>query len=82
MSEQQRALCGLGEDCTSLDLLHGQTCSRTSVSFLSALLLSQLSAVLYDRQKRNKVGNLLGKMRDNGTIGIDGTRGRPRWVLS
>ena len=49
---------------------------------IDGLLLSQLSAILDDRQKRNKVGNLLGKMRDAGTIRNDGTRGRPRWVLS
>lgn len=41
---------------------------------IDGLLLSQLSAVLDDRQKRNKVGNLLGKMRDAGTIRNDGTR--------
>lgn len=46
---------------------------------IAGLLLSQLSALLDDRQKRNKVGNLLGKMRDAGTIRNDGTRARSRW---
>ncbi|PYI65948.1 transcriptional regulator [Arthrobacter livingstonensis] len=49
---------------------------------IDGLLASQLSAALDDGQKRNKVGNLLGKMRDAGTIRNEGTRARPRWVLS
>lgn len=48
---------------------------------IDGLLLSQQSAVLDDGQKRNKVGNLLDKMRDAGTIRNDGTRARPKWVL-
>lgn len=49
---------------------------------IDSLLLSQLSEALDEVQKNNKVGNLLAKMRDAGTIRNDGTRAQPKWVLS
>lgn len=55
------------------------TATRADVD---SLLLSQLSAALNDTQKRNKIGNLLSKMRDAGTIRNEGSRARPNWVLS
>ncbi len=56
--------------------------SSASRADIDALLLTQLSDALDAEQKRNKVGNLLGKMRDAGTIHNDGSRTKPKWVLS
>lgn len=53
--------------------------SRTDVD---SLLVPLLPEVLTRQQKRNKVANLLSKLRTEGTISNTGTRSRPRWELS
>lgn len=49
---------------------------------INQLLWDKLSDALDDEQKRNKVMNLLTKMRKNGQIRNVGSRPRPRWVLT
>lgn len=49
---------------------------------INELLWDKLSDALDDRQKRNKVMNLLTKMRRTGQIRNAGTRSKPRWVLT
>lgn len=49
---------------------------------MNTLLLPQLSDSLTDRQKRDKVGNLLASLRKIGAIQNSGTRARLEWVLS
>lgn len=49
---------------------------------INDLLWDKLSDALDDRQKRNKVMNLLTKMRRNGQIRNAGTRSQPRWMLA
>lgn len=49
---------------------------------INQLLWDKLSDALDDEQKRNKVMNLLTKMRRNGQIRNVGSRPRPRWVLT
>lgn len=49
---------------------------------INDLLWDKLSDALDDEQKRNKVMNLLTKMRRNGQIHNAGTRTQPRWVLT
>lgn len=44
------------------------------------LLFSKLSDALDDQQKRNKVSNLLARMRRDGLIHNEGSRGHPRWI--
>lgn len=48
---------------------------------ISDMLWDKLSDALDDRQKRNKVTNLLAKMRKNGAIRNAGTKRRPRWMI-
>ncbi|MDZ7577649.1 MAG: putative DNA binding domain-containing protein [Candidatus Nanopelagicales bacterium] len=48
---------------------------------LETLLLAVLSDALSDQQKRNKVSNLLGKLRRGGVIRNAGSRQKPRWEL-
>jgi len=47
---------------------------------IDELLFSKLSDALDDQQKRNKVSNLLARMRRDGLIRNDGSRGHPRWI--
>lgn len=61
---------------------HLEKFGSASRADLDELLVPQLSQALNDVQKGNKVGNLLSKMREAGTIRNDGTRAQPRWVLS
>ena len=49
---------------------------------INELLWDKLSDALGDSQKRNKVMNLLTKMRRNGQIRNAGTRSQPRWMLA
>ena len=49
---------------------------------INELLWDKLSDALDDEQKRNKVMNLLTKMRKSGQIRNVGTRPKPRWVLT
>ncbi|WGP06734.1 putative DNA binding domain-containing protein [Bacillus subtilis] len=49
---------------------------------LDELLWSKLSDALDDDQKRNKVMNLLTKMRTSGEIVNAGSRSKPRWMLT
>lgn len=49
---------------------------------INELLWDKLSDALDDSQKRNKVMNLLTKMRRNGQIRNAGTRSQPRWMLA
>ncbi|WP_152349026.1 RNA-binding domain-containing protein [Brevibacterium sp. CFH 10365] len=49
---------------------------------LNELLWSKLSDALDDHQKRNKVMNLLTKMRTSGEIVNAGSRSKPRWKLT
>lgn len=46
------------------------------------LLWDKLSDALDEKQKRNKVMNLLTKMRKSGQIHNAGTRTKPRWMLT
>ena len=45
------------------------------------LLIHKLSDVLDEQQKRNKTGNLLTKIRQQGKILNTGSRKKPRWVI-
>lgn len=56
--------------------------SSANRSDIDELLMSQLSDALTDEQKRNKIGNLLTKLRKSGEIHNAGSRTRPRWELS
>lgn len=56
--------------------------SSASRSDIDELLMSQLSDALTDEQKRNKISNLLTKLRRSGEIHNAGSRTRPRWELS
>ncbi|MDN4172249.1 putative DNA binding domain-containing protein [Nocardioides sp. SOB77] len=49
---------------------------------INELLWDKLSDALDDSQKRNKVMNLLTKMRRNAQIRNAGTRSKPRWMLA
>lgn len=49
---------------------------------ITALLWDKLSDALDEQQKRNKVMNLLTKMRTGGKIHNAGTRTKPRWTLT
>ncbi|MHB1272701.1 MAG: hypothetical protein ACYCZD_08025 [Rhodanobacter sp.] len=49
---------------------------------INQLLLDKLSDALTDRQKYNKVSNLLGKLRRRGTIENVGTDATPCWRLT
>lgn len=49
---------------------------------VDAVLVSLLPEMLTAQQKRNKVANLLSKLRAEGTIRNAGTRSHPRWELS
>lgn len=49
---------------------------------INDLLWDKLSDALDDKQKQNKVMNLLTKMRRSGQIRNAGTRARSQWVLS
>lgn len=42
--------------------------------------MDKLSDVLDERQKKNKVHNLLNSLSRKGRIRNEGTRGEPRWV--
>lgn len=49
---------------------------------IDKLLFAKLSAILTDSQKSNKIHNLLGKMKKEGIIGNQGSRGvSASWVL-
>lgn len=48
----------------------------------SDLLWDKLSDALDDGQKRNKVMNLLTKLRTSGQIANAGSRSKPRWLLT
>lgn len=62
------------------DFLHrnGEATRREIDALLSPLLPEMLTPA----QKRNKVANLLSKLRAEGTISNAGTRSHPRWMLS
>lgn len=49
---------------------------------LNDLLWDKLSDALDDGQKRNKVMNLLTKLRTSGQIANAGSRSKPRWLLT
>lgn len=49
---------------------------------LDELLWNKLSDALDDEQKRNKVMNLLTKLRASGEIVNVGSRSKPRWKLT
>jgi len=49
---------------------------------INKLLLDKLSEALDDRQKYNKVSNLLTKLRRRGVIRNAGIDSAPRWVLA
>lgn len=49
---------------------------------ITHLLWDKLSDALDEKQKRNKVMNLLTKMRKSGQIHNAGTRTKPRWTLT
>jgi ATP-dependent DNA helicase RecG len=51
-------------------------------SDIETLLRPALSGALSEQQKTNKIANLLSKFRRQGIIVNQGTRSRPRWVLS
>lgn len=55
---------------------------RASRKEIDNLLLNKLSDALELEQKKQKVGNLLTKLRMKGVIRNDGCRADPRWVLS
>jgi ATP-dependent DNA helicase RecG len=48
---------------------------------IDSLLMSKLSDVLDDKQKHNKIGNLITAMRVAETIINTGSRKSPRWTL-
>jgi len=48
---------------------------------INGLLWEKLSDALNDRQKRDKIKNLLSKMRNNGQIRNGGSQQKPRWEL-
>jgi len=48
---------------------------------IDSLLMPLLSSVLSEQQQRDKVKNLLSKMREAGSITNAGSRQRPLWVL-
>ena len=48
---------------------------------INDLLWDKLSDALNDRQKRDKIKNLLSKMRGNGQIRNAGSQQQPRWEL-
>lgn len=48
---------------------------------INKLLWPKLSDALDDQQKRNKITNLLSKMREEGIIRNSGSQQKPRWVL-
>jgi ATP-dependent DNA helicase RecG len=52
-----------------------------SRSDVDALLLDKLPESLTEKQKKNKVHYLLGKLRDAGKIRNRGSRGQPEWVV-
>ena len=60
-----------------LDYLDGA--SSASRRDINELLWDQLSDALNDSQKRDKIKNLLSKMRVAGQIQNAGSRQRPRW---
>lgn len=49
---------------------------------LNDLLWGKLSDALDDSQKRNKVMNLLTKLRSSGEIVNAGSRSKPRWLVA
>lgn len=49
---------------------------------IDTLLLPLLPEVLSPEQKQNKISNLLGKLRREGSIHNAGSRSQPKWVLT
>ncbi|MCT1656863.1 RNA-binding domain-containing protein [Brevibacterium luteolum] len=55
---------------------------ESSRADIDDLLIPLLPEVLTDQQKRNRVSNLLAKLRREGSIVNVGSRGQPRWTLT
>jgi len=59
-----------------------ETFKQATRSDIDSLLMTKLSDVLDDKQKRSKIGNLLTKLRKQGIIANTGTPQAPVWQIA
>lgn len=57
------------------------TYGKANRAQIDGLLLEKLSNILDETQKKNKISNLLGSLRDNGKICNDGSKTKPIYVI-